>query len=215
MLRREFRKMRYFIVFVITTLVFFMGIWAGQLISKDKFSQLEETQLDLRTQTITLETQFELISKNPCILLESDEFSRELYQMGQRLSFMEERYGKNNEEVLGLKEYYSLLEIRHWLFMEQIKKECEADFITILYFYSNLGDCEKCEQQGYLLTYLTEKYQGIRIYSFDVNIDNPALEILKESYKISEVPSLIIDNKVYSRFMNALNLEKHLKENGM
>ena len=210
--RREINKIRYFVVFVITTLVFLVGIWVGQLIADFRFGSIDETQNDLRTQTATLETQYLLVSQNPCILLESDKLATELYEMGTKLVNMEENYGKNSKDVKNLKEYYSLLELKHWLFLEQIKNKCEQNnFTSVLYFYSNLDDCEKCSEQGYVLTYLREKYPNLKVYSFDVNIENPALEWIKDVYNISEVPSLVIDNKKHVGFMNEDNLKEFIK----
>lgn len=201
--RREVSKIKYFIVFIITTLVFLVGIWVGQLIADMRFGKIDEAQTDLRTQTATLETQYLLITQNPCILLESDKLGEELYQMGTKLSHMEQSYGKNSKDVKNLKEYYSLLELRHWLFLEQIKTKCrENNFTTILFFYSNLDDCGDCDEQGYVLTYLKEKYPELKIYSFDINIDNPALEWVKDLYDIEKVPTLIINGKKYTGLMD-------------
>lgn len=201
--RREVKKIKYFVVFIITTLVFLVGVWAGQIIVNYRFGNLEKAQMDLRTQTATLETQYLLIAQNPCFLLESTKLDQELYEMGEKLSHMEQTYGKNSEDVKGLKEYYSLLELRHWLFLEQIKTKCEKkDFTIILYFYSNLGDCEKCSDQGYILTFLREKYPNLKIYSFDVNIDNPALDWIRDSYRIKETPTLIINGEKHVGFID-------------
>ena len=101
--RREVRKIKYFIVFVITTLIFLVGIWMGQLLSDFKFGNLEDAQMDLRTQTATLETQYLLIAQNPCLLLDSDKLGEELYEMGEKLGYMEENYGEDSKDVARLK----------------------------------------------------------------------------------------------------------------
>lgn len=211
--KREINKMKYIVVFIITTLVFLIGIWAGQLIADFRFNSIDETQTDLRTQTATLETQYLLISHNPCILLESNNLDKELYQMGGKLSKMEQVYGKDNKDVIGLKEYYSLLELRHWLFLEQIKNECKKNnFTTILYFYSNIEQaCNKCNEQGYVLDFLWEKDPSIKVYSFDVNIKNVALDWVKDSYNIKNTPTLIINGKKYEGFMNEDKINAILK----
>jgi len=209
--RREVRKVKYFIVFVITTLIFLVGIWMGQILSDFRFGNLEDAQMDLRTQTATLETQYLLIAQNPCLLLDSDKLGEELYEMGEKLGHMEENYGEDSKDVARLKEYYSLLELRHWLFLEQIKSKCkENDFTSVLYFYSNV-DCKKCGEQGYVLTFLKEKNPALKIYSFDVNIENPALDWIEDSYRIKEVPTLIINGEKYEGFMNEDRFNEAIK----
>lgn len=210
--RQKVNRIKYLVVFIITGLVFLIGIWAGQMVSDFRLGGIDEAQTDLRTQTATLETQYLLIAQNPCILLESDKLGQELYEMGKKLGNMEETYGKNSKDVEKLKEYYSLLELRHWLFLEQIKNKCEEnDIISILYFYSNLGDCGKCDAQGYVLTFLKEKYPNLKIYSFDINIENPALDLIKDSYNVKETPTLVINGEKYYGFMNSEELIKLLK----
>ena len=49
------------------------------------------------------------------------------------------------------------------------------------------------------------------MYSFDVNIENPALEWIKDVYNISEVPSLVIDNIKYVGFMDEDNFKEFIK----
>ena len=209
---RKINKKKYFIVFLITTVIFLAGIWVGHLIAEYRFGELENLQMSLKTQTATLETQYLLISQNPCILSETDRFNQELYKMGRELSDMEATYGTDSEDVNMLKEYYSLLELRHWLFLEQIKDKCKQnDFKTILYFYSNLGDCDDCNEQGFVLTYLREKNPELRIYSFDINIDNAALNWIKDSYGIKGVPSLIINGEYYTGFKNEDELAEIIK----
>jgi hypothetical protein len=145
--------------------------------------------------------------------LNSSEITSELYQIGARLDFMESEMGQDNRQVLGLKEYYHLLEIRHWLFLKKAKEECNRDYNLILYFYSNKGDCPKCQDQGNVLTYLHRKYPRLNIYSFDVNIDNPALKTIKSLYDIKGTPPiLVINDQTYSGFMTSVEIEAHLED---
>ncbi len=210
--RQRVNGVKYFVVFIITSLIFLVGIWVGQIITDSRFGKMDEAQMDLKTQTATLETEYLLITQNPCVLIESDKLGKELYEMGKKLDHIEGTYGKDSKDVKRLKEYYSLLELRHWLFLEQIKNKCEKNnFTTVLYFYSNLDDCNKCDEQGYVLTFLKEKYPSLKIYSFDVNIENSALEWIEDSYNVEEVPTLIIDGKKYSGFMNTDELSKVLR----
>jgi hypothetical protein len=101
--------------------------------------------------------------------------------------------GKDNQQVINLKEYYHLLEIRHWLFLKKAKETCNSDNELILFFYSNKGDCSMCEEQGNVLTYMHSKYPEISIYSFDANIENPAIQTMRSLYGASELPVLVVN----------------------
>ena len=210
--RRNFNGGRFFLVFILTTFIFLMGMWFGQNMLKSKLSEIEKMQNDFRTETSTLEVEYLFLSQKPCSIVNSTELSKELYQMGGRLEFMEDTYGKDNPDVLSLKSYYSLLEMRHWLFFENVKKQCNFDSKTILYFYSNLR-CDRCEEQGYILTFLRNNYPNLNVYSFDVDIDNSALNMLKEHYDIdsfSTLPIIILGNKTFDGFTSLETLQNEL-----
>ncbi len=66
-----------------------------------------------------------------------------------------------------LKKYYSILEIKHWLLVKKTAKECKVNIGSIVYLYGDKKNCPNCENQGYVLTTLREKYPFLRVYSFD------------------------------------------------
>ena len=210
MTKQNISKTKFLAVFATTTLIFLIGILIGYQISNSKMSALEDIEQELRVDTMAIELQYLLLAENPCIALDSAPLSEELYTLGSKLSYMEDKLGPDNPSVLRLKEYYSLLEIRHWLFLKQTKQECDRNYTLIIYFYSKQKEnCPECEEQGYVLTYLRETYPQIRIYSFDFDISNAALDTIKELYiKEQGLPIIIIDNQVYHGFKNKEAMEK-------
>jgi hypothetical protein len=206
---RRISRTKYLTVFATTTLIFVIGLVIGNYISNTKLKNINRLEQDLRIDTMSVEIQYMLLSENPCADIDSNILTEELYEIGNKLDYMESRLGSNNPSVLWIKEYYSLLEIRHWLFMKKIKKDCNSTNALILYFYSNKGDCEKCEEQGYVLSYIRKKHPTTRVYSFDINIDNTALDSVKDIFKIKnkELPILIINDKVYFGFKDRQDIE--------
>ena len=101
--------------------------------------------------------------------------------------------------------------------MKNVEKECEVKIPSVLYFYSNLKDCEDCEKQGYVLTYLKKKNSDLNIFSFDINMDDIALGTLKELYDIetAELPIVVINDKIFEGFTELEDLNKVLSENAM
>lgn len=198
--RRRFNGIRFFIAFVFTLAIFLIGNWFGQNMFKSKINEIEDMQNDFRTQTTSLEVENMFLNQNPCFLFNLTKLPYELYQIGNRLEFMEENYGKNNPDVLKLKEYYSLIEMRHWLFLNEIMRNCNYNITTILYFYSNTI-CSECEEQGYVLTSLRREYSNLNVYSFDVDISSSALDMLKQKYNITsttKLPFIILGDKTFN-----------------
>ena len=63
--------------------------------------------------------------------------------------------------------------------MQQVAQKCALKPVFVLYFYSNVkGECGDCRRAGDVLTYLRNEYPGLRVYSFDYNLDLGALRTL-------------------------------------
>ena len=85
--------------------------------------------------------------------------------------------------------------------MKRVSQKCGLEPVFILYFYSNEDDCERCEEQGYVLTALSEEYPKLRVYSFDYHPDPPALHTLVTINDLgSELPALVIHERAYYGF---------------
>ncbi len=214
MIPREkvFQKSNYLAAFAITTLIFILGVLLGNYFSAQKLSEIQGLEQELHVQTLGAELQTMLLTEFPCSSFNST-LTQELFDVGSKLDYMESQLGKNNQEVLTLKEYYSLLEIRHWLLLKLAKERCGTAYDLVLYFYSNLGDCDTCEQQGHVLSTLHKKYPSLSIYSFDVNLANPALGTIQSIFNIKTVPVLVVNNQMLKGFKDKNEVEHLLFTN--
>jgi len=212
--RQKINKVKYLAVFAMTTLIFVMGILLGNYFSAQKLNQIDYHGQDLKTDTLAMELQYEIISDEPCSHINSTPLAEDLYEMASKLDYMENRLGEKNRDVLELKKQYSLLEIRHWLFMKKTNKECEANNTLILYFYSNEDDCPKCKTQGFILTWIRKNYPSVYVYAFDNNIKNAALNTIKDIYKIKGTPAIVVDKKTYNEFVGKDMIEMIVREKG-
>jgi glutaredoxin len=197
MRKHEVPKLKYVLVFGLTVIVFLFGVLLGNYFTERKFESINAIEDNLRIQTEGAELQYLLLLQEPCNYINSTPLADELYRISERLDFMESQRGEHDPDVLRLKNTYSLLELRHWLFTLKTNEQCHTKQIPIIYFYSNQGDCDKCKEQGYTLTYLRKKYPELRIYAFDIHIENPALNTIKKIHDVQGVPTLIINNTHY------------------
>jgi hypothetical protein len=192
MRKHEVPKLKYVLVFGLTVIVFLFGVLLGNYFTERKFESIRGIEDNLRIQTEGAELQYLLLLQEPCKYINSTPLADELYSISERLDFMESQRGQQDAEVLRLKNTYSLLQLRHWLFTLRTNEQCHTQQISILYFYSNQGDCPVCKEQGYTLTYLRKKYPGLRVYSFDVSLSNPALDTIKKIYVVNSTPTIIL-----------------------
>lgn len=208
----EISKTKYLAVFATTTLIFIAGIFMGSVMSTKKLTNIQALEQELTIDTMALEVQYLMLVENLCEQINSTPLTDELYKIGTRLGHMENTLGETNIDVLRLKEFYSLLQIRHWLLAKKQKKECDVSKDFILYFYSNLKDCKTCKEQGFVLDYLHKKDPNLNIYSFDIHLSNVALETLKKLFVIKNPPSLIINDLLFEGFKDRDELEQLLKK---
>lgn len=205
-------SVKYVAAISIATLIFFTGLVLGNFTANQKIDQLDKFEQQLRADSLALELQYDILSESPCGAINQSTLTDELYELGSKLTFMENSLGIDDPDVIRLKEYYSTLQIRHWLLAKQEKEECNPDIHLIMYFYSNEENgCEKCDEQGYALTYLRKDNQNIRTYAFDNEIDNVALNTLKQIYfESNEFPVLVLNEKTHHGFLDAQQMNDYL-----
>ncbi len=200
--RKKIQKTKYLAVFATTTLIFFIGIIIGGYFSNLKIEKIYDIENDLKINILGTEIQYQIIAKDPCKFVNSTPLIEELHEMGTKLDYMENALGKDNKEVLNLKEYYSILEIRQWLLEKDMMQKCGSKRTLVLYFYSNdKHQCPECEEQGYVLTYARKNFDNINIYSFDIDTKNPAVDTVKRIYGVTIAPTVIINEKKQEGFV--------------
>lgn len=211
---RGARTRSYVVAFLITALLFATALYASEYFNSRRVADIQTTQDNISIDILSLETQFDLLAEHSCQdISENSVLSSEIQPLAQRLSYLEGQQSVDKQEVLRLKRYYSLLEIKDYLLMQQVAQKCALKPVFILYFYSNAGDCEDCEAQGYALTGLSEKYPPLRVYSFDYNLGLSALQTLIDIHDVKdELPALVINGKTYYGLHTMEDIEKILPQ---
>jgi len=204
---------KYFLVFIITVFIFATAILVSNYLGDKKLEEIRSIQDNISIDILSSETQFSLLEDSSCQNVGTGSLSTELGTLEEKLSYTENDRGANDSEVLTLKKYYSLLEIKDYLLMNKISEKCKITPVSIIYFYSNAGNCEDCQKEGYVLTSLRQKYPDLRVYSFDYNIDLSAVKTLISTNKVKNtLPAIIIKEKPYYGFQSVEDLEKAVPE---
>lgn len=204
---------KYIAVTATAILIFILGISLGSYLAGSRLEYFEKTQQELTTMLKGLELKDELLEQGDICVLTWDDVWKEKVDMGKKMSYLESRFGKDNKDIIEQKKIYELIEIRTLLLLEKIKQECKEDLITILFFYTNNKDDEKgswkkCSDQGYILDAVYKQDPRINIFSFDINIKNPATDTLRQNYNITKVPSLVIEGKLYEGRMSLESIKE-------
>ncbi len=123
---------------IITVGLFVTVLTAVDYLNNARIAELAQIEDKIALDTLSLETQFDLLAEAPCQeVSEGSVLSGELNDLAARLSYTEERLGQDDEEVLKLKRQYTLLEIKDYLLMKRLAKECRnLKPVFVLYFCS-------------------------------------------------------------------------------
>jgi hypothetical protein len=202
---------------VITLLITGTVVYAINYLNQQRVAELNTIEDQLSTDTLSVETQYSLLENAPCqdfitgSSTEDTQLSQEVSGLGDQLSYAQERLGQTDPQVIQLKNEYTLLEIQDYLLTQRISETCHVNPTIVLYFYSNEpGICtDECNRAGYALSYLHQTYPGLRVYSFDYNLDLAALKTLESIEKVqSKFPAFVINHQVYYGFTSLDDFEK-------
>lgn len=199
---------KYLIVFLITVGLFVTAYYLSEYFGNRKINQLKSIQDQLAINILSSETEFSLLSDLSCKNIASSVLSDQLNELGDKLEWGQKNLG-TVDEVISLKKYYSLLEIKDYLLMKKISARCGTKAAFILYFYTTAENCTECERQALVLSDLRAKYPELRVYSFDYSIDLSAVRAMLQIFKIEDtkLPALVIDDDVTTGFRSILELE--------
>ncbi len=207
---------KYIFTFFVTAAIFATAFFASTFFSSKRVENVKFIQDNIAIDILSSETQFDLLKEVPCQNVSGSMLSPELNELGDKLSHTESERGGTDQDVIYLKKYYSLLQIKDYLLSKKVAEKCGSvkKQVFIIYFYSNKeGTCLDCQKEGYVLTRLKEKYPELRVYSFDFDLDLSVINSLKAIYKVdSALPVLIIEDKTYSGYKSIADLEKLLPD---
>lgn len=209
-LRKRIKKSKYAIVFGMTITIFLFGLLVGSVFTSQKLADVRDLQDGLRSDTLDLEVVYTLLEQNPCEYVNMSLLVEDLQDVAERVDYLEGELGKDDENVLRLKKYYSLLQLRQWLFEERVRAECAQNKTVVLYFYDNEpGACPNCEEQGFILSYLRKKYpEQLSVYSFDVKTESEAVQAVIRRYGINSVPTVVLNEELLTGFQSTEQLEE-------
>lgn len=205
---------KYIIVLFITCTIFVTAVALSNYFNGKKINQLKAIQDSIAIDILSSETRYALSEELSCPDVFTSFLSSELNTLSQKIEYSEKNIGENNNEVKGLKRYYSLLEIKDYLLMKKVTERCKLKPIFVLYFYTTSENCSECTRQGYVLTSLREKYPELRVYSFDYSLDLSAVKALIEIYKVEDtkLPTLVVNGKLLTGFQSVEDFEKLIPE---
>lgn len=199
---------KYILVFLITAFIFSTAFGISNSINDRRMNEIRLTEEKISIGILSLETQFDLLQETTCENFDRTTLTTELTTLADKLTYAENSREISRDEIEDLKKYYSLLEIKDYLLTKKISDKCKTNPVTIVYFYKS-EDCPDCQRQGYVLTKIREDNPNVRVYTFDYNIDLPAVKTLINIHNIKKsLPAIIVNEKAYHGFQDLETVEQ-------
>lgn len=217
------RSRIFFEALVLTLLILVIGFSIGYYVEsyrisniQEQFQEFEISALDLRIQS----DYFQNLNPSECntALQENLNFADRIYNEGLTL----ERYETLNElrgNLLNEKKKYVLLKTELWLNSILLKEKCNADYHTIVYFYSQNPDAVKEAEQAAIsktLKELKESYGNkIILLPIAADLGLSSVDTQINTYKVTYLPSILIDERVtLNGFHSKQEIENLLNSSG-
>jgi hypothetical protein len=190
-------KRRYVFALLIGTAVFVLVFLLSYYISYLEFQRVSTLQAQTAYEIFEDKLNYILFNENICSEKVFQEISTDLGFQGRIIDDLENKLGKNNENVLLRKKFYTLVELEHLEFINLLNEKCDFNINTILFFYSNeKSDLGKSEELGRLLgTVYARNQENLMIYSFDINLNSKLIENLRNLYEIDRSSVIIINQE--------------------
>lgn len=184
--------------FVISSLIFVVGIMLGWFISKEKIGILESTISELTTTIQNVELQLLFFDaagpKISCeyLISEANRLGDEAGRLGDKVSAYEENRKIEDVSYKETKSSYMSVLIRDWLVLERIKKTCNGTYTTVLFIYQE--NCPECEDQGTILSHYKELLKNdLMIFALDHTLNHTTINSFEKAFNVAEFPSIIVN----------------------
>ena len=188
---------------VITVIIFIIGFIFGYFIEVNRSNKTEANLLSSEVNLLDEQLRTNVISSFNVSCNESIQstfnFANKIYNEAILL----EKYDsstKFTDTLFILHKRYDILRMMLWLESTELKKKCSSNFHTVVYIYDyNTEDVATSVKQAYFsrLTYdIRNKHPNeVLLIPIAGNTEVESINLTLKSYKIKQLPVIIIDEK--------------------
>lgn len=189
--------------FVLTLVIFLLGIFVGFWLDnarveqiRREYKEMEISSIDARLQTLYYQT-FKN-SSNFCepAIEENLRFADKIYAEGLRIE-QYEKINKLTPSLISDKRRYILLKLQFWLNCIELKRNCNASYKNLVYFYSHYNaTIHEHIQSVVLMDLKNECGSRLMLIPLPIDLNITTINIVKKQYDIKTTPTILIDEKI-------------------
>ncbi|MFW5991132.1 MAG: hypothetical protein ACOCZ6_02715 [Nanoarchaeota archaeon] len=206
----EIKKVLAVSALVITIFLFATILLIGSIFNSKREDYINSQFKDMQNEFNTMETLSIMAesydNKMACIAFEEQlkDLDKNIWKLGEKLErykaaseeFYEDKYYKEQKKVFNENQLY------YYLLMKKMVERCNISKSTVLYFYRNSADCDKCDDQSFILSDINRRddedgKKEVAIFSFDMDLNLSTLNAMVRYYDINQYPCVVIDEEKY------------------
>ena len=187
---------------IITAAVFLIGVYLGFILDSMRVEEVKEsiTEIDnLWNDVRLMQSYIQKFSNRTdyCgfLLEENLRIGDKIYEEGLKV----EEYENTNRFASSLeleKTRYALLDLQFWINSIDLKKLCNGNYSTVIYFYSQYDRTPDQNFQDRVLWDLKQECGPEIIYiTFPADMDISTIEVVKNIYGVETVPAILINEE--------------------
>lgn len=209
----------FIIAAALTAIVFSSGILVGWVLDSNRVA-IVQSQIDdlaINFQNLDLENLIYQTFRNETFVCsiyttKAESLSKQADQLAEELNSFKEINQFQLSKLDFFKKRYTLMNLGFWLQLVNLKKNCDYNSTTILYFYTT-KPCDECVAQGIVLDDLKRKSpEKLMIFAIDSDLNLGVVNLLKINYNATKMPTLIINEKnKIEGFVNQATLKDYLQ----
>lgn len=205
---------------ILTLIVFVIGFSLGYYVENYRADKIIKDYKEYEVEVLDLKLQnyyYQIMSRDACdsALVQNFVFADKLYTKGLLLEKYEEANQISDQLTLEKKRYV-LLKTELWLNTLLLKEKCNANFTTLVYFYSaDPGNSAKVAEQKVISNVLktVKENHGNEVILLpiagDMNLDAVMLQM--HVYNVTRLPSILINERtILEGFSSVEEIERQL-----
>lgn len=195
-----------FVALVLTATIMVGMFYMGQELSDQKVDsltqQMERLTVERESQDLSRRLA-ENLPTNNCEALNAAvrQTIADVESLRKQVATYEQSQKIDNPDFKLLKKQYTNLLIEYWLTTKKIEERCGSNIVKVLYIYADQRQCERCKDQGTVLTKYRQQYDDqLLVFPLDSTLDLPTVNVLIDAYNIDQYPALIVQGDAYTGF---------------
>jgi hypothetical protein len=213
------QKWLFLYALILTFIIFNVGIFMGYKLEASRLNKINDLYASSEIMLLDQRIQSEILNMDDfnCEILtkENIAFADKIFEEALQIQRFEDA-NRITTDVIQAHRRFDLLRTLFWMNSIKIKEKCKSEYHNVVYFYRyNNPSLEQVAEQRFfsnLLLELKGKY-GDKLMLIPIAADNDisSISILLDKYNVTELPTILIDEKTKIIQVNSLqDVEKFL-----